>query len=389
MALIFYFPRKRVGGVQNLIINIAVELAGINQPVKIFDSHGGYVTQALKERQVDFVGYTVEDDVSTFRADIEDILVITTLENSCLELLENNKFLKILFWNVFPSAFEELNLIRHKLIPLLTRFFTYRLLHLFEVNNAICWMDSNGLEYANLKYKVQAVERFLPVPFNLKNDISSLPYSSSQAINISYIGRAEVWKIKPFVKLVRDLDLLSRDVNKKIVVHLITTDTAAFKESIEGKFSNIRIVYHADLHGSKLVSFLKKNINVNFSMGTSCLESASLGIPTVKMDFTRSDLPKQYQYKWLYNTTDYCLGRDLDSLGTDLTNGRSIYEILEDLDAKFEELSENSYKYVRENHSVNIIAPQLLKLSADTSLIAEDFKKYLLRFWMFKVLRRI
>lgn len=389
MALIFYFPRERVGGVQNLIINIATGLAQTNQPVKIFDSRKGYVTRVLKERGVSFRGYTIEDDLSTFLAEAGDVLVVTALENSCLKLLENNKDLKIIFWNVFPSAFEELNFIKHKKIPWLTNFFTYRLLRLFESNNAICWMDNNGLDYAKLKYKVQAKERFLPVPFNLQYELVPRSHRRNNALNISYIGRAEVWKIKPFLKLVQDLQMLGEDVSEKVVLHLITTDPSVFKKSLEGKKNNIKIIYHANLHGDVLLRFLEKNIIVNFSMGTSCLESASLAIPTIKMDFTSSKFPIEYKYKWLYNTTDYCLGRDLDALGVDLTNGRSISEVLEDLDNEFMELSQKSYDYVRKNHNVDFIAPELLNFSASTSLVAEDFKKSLLRFWIFKILRRI
>ena len=53
--------------------------------------------------------------------------------------------------------------------------------------------------------------------------------------------------------------------------------------------------------------------DVVFAMGTSALEAAKLGIPSVLMDASYYEFPKDYRYRWLFESEEYVLGYMLPS----------------------------------------------------------------------------
>ncbi len=63
-----------------------------------------------------------------------------------------------------------------------------------------------------------------------------------------------------------------------------------------------------------------------FAMGTSTLDGAKLGIPTVRLDYSYKSIPKNYKYKFFHEVKGYSMGERVES--SFFKNGNHTFEEL-------------------------------------------------------------
>lgn len=240
-----------------------------------------------------------------------------------------------------------------------------------QQNFGLVFMDDSGVKNIKHVYNIDNNIYYLPVPIEIPSDSNEITLydfsikNSKKFIPISYIGRAELWKVIPVKKILINLELITRELNKCFCFHIITDNKEEFEKLLDFESpKSIKIEYHTDLFGEKLEKYLFSEILINFAMGSSCLESAAVGIPSILLDFysfsTTSNLIN-CKYRWLYETTNYNLGNLLEQ--DQEVKGHDLLDIFKNITSNvyLKEISDKCYSYVKENHNLEIVTNNFLQ----------------------------
>lgn len=371
----FVFPEKDLGGVPTLIINLALKFNESQQSINLIISKGSYLQKKLNLIGASF-NYIYFEDLK-YKNDINsvssnDVLVVFNwyLELKYFQYVNP----RILFWNVFPDTFLRANIIPN----LIRRYYDSKILvnKLFNIlikANGIVFMD--GAPFFTNKYGLPLDNiSYLPIPVvTYENEYLkkfSIEEKRNLPLRITYIGRGVDWKIFPFIKVLEDLNLYQDDFSK-VALYVITENPDKYDQYVHKyvQNNNINIQYISEISEDNLHLFLLNSSDINISMGTSALESAKLGIPTILMDASYNKISDKYLYKWLFETYQYCLGTILND--DNIAHGFNLVVELKRLQSDVEriiEISDLCYNYVVKNHDINIITLDLHRYADKTTL---------------------
>ena len=301
---------------------------------------------------------------------------------------------KIFFWNLHPE-----NLVPN-FVPIISvnniitanyKFFKKYIDLIFNkrITNArnflelclnkksLVFMDKTNLY--NTCYKLNFSQdkkiNFLPVPVNIKNRI--LKKKNKKNISISWVGRVEGIKYNILLFILFEISNYCL-VNKfKVKFHLIGDGKKLniIKNSLfENQFFSMKI--YGNISYSNLEEFLQKEIDLSFAMGTSAMDSAKFGIPTILVDYSYKII-KNYKFRWIFDTEFYDLTHDINN--NDYSGkSYSLIEIMKQLSIDYKILSKKSKDYVIENHNLKTISNDFLFLLSKSELTFGDLNKEIL-----------
>ena len=220
-----------------------------------------------------------------------------------------------------------------------------------------------------LKKSIQ--ENIYPVPVDTMGVQLTKRRRSGEVVNVSYIGRGdEVWKVKPLKKIAADLSTV---LHKQFKLLIYTNSTELYKEELGSiEASNIQIDFIVNMFGSSLSEHINQHSDIHFSMGTSALEGALAGKPTILMDASNEDFPDNYRYRWLHQTKRNTLGKFIDANTTLTYKGLTISEVLQVLDSEpeYDTMARLALEYTVTFHSSANIVRKLI--THPTRLTARD-----------------
>jgi len=109
-------------------------------------------------------------------------------------------------------------------------------------------------------------------------------------------------------------------------------------------------------------------------MGTSALEGARLGVPTVLVDAWESEYPSGYQFLWLHETESYLLGERLWE-NQDYTKGHSLKDVAETLcnDEMIISVSNKCIEYCKK-HFLDTVCSDFIDLTNKSVLTIKDLQ---------------
>lgn len=357
----FIFTVKGIGGVQNLYLNLIKELSVRGIRVKLIYFKDTWLTNELDRLNISYKLFDLEEEnIENINSFVfpDDILVDTSFGSILYYFYKINPY--YLFWNVFPTALSA------KVNGFVRKQILKYIIIKMQKKNGLVFMDDSGVKEIERVFNIKNNIHYLPIPieisasYNLETGEDLNFKKLKNYIPISYIGRAELWKVIPIKKIVLDLQQITADLNKKFCVHIITDNKEEFKNILGVESTEfVKIEYHTDLTGEKLKKFLFDEILINFSMGTSCLESASVGVPSILLDcypFSSSTIPVNYKYRWLNESSHYNLGNILEL--NQPVKGQDLKVILENsisLNGYLKDISDKCFAYAKENHDLEIV----------------------------------
>ncbi len=390
MVTFFFHPNITTpGGVQSLIINISKALFKRDIKIKLIDTKDGIIYRELKTNNVTFEFLDYNDDKTRDSVDENDILV-SFGEFQRDYAYFRNKNLRYVFWSVFHDALiTKFNLrvsIKYEKYSknnFISRFFTSKLVNLFSDKKSLIVMEEAHFDLYkryNSKFKNINYSTVL-IPINIDKKIDR-DIISEDEINIAYIGREESWKILPFIHLLEEL--INLNLPKKIKIHLFSDNCSAYFDYI--KSSDIHLPNHIcietyDNYNAKSIKkILSSNVDILFAMGTSLLEGASIGIPTVILDAFDKKINFEYKYRWLHDEDGYSLGLPIWIWPN--KRGGSLMSILEQIykNNGFKEISDKSYLYAKKYHDIDKIVDDFFTSVHQTELKLKDL------YWVYRVL---
>lgn len=370
MIVFIDYLYKGIGGVAQLIVNSALELNRRGDKCKVYCSSSSYEYQRLRDTKADIIFIDSEKislkKLSTF-IDPDDVIILTHIDNSPLLEKIKNKNNRIVFYSVHPDTFftywkrmDKLCNQKEETLLFIRTLLSHNALYFMDGPN-LAALYNKGLEHQNnISYLPVPVMSYLNIHRNFKPENETC---------ITYLGRGDSeWKVYPVIKVIEDLNSL--DAKYKLTI--ITDRNDLYKKMI-GEYvpsNRIRIDYVNGLVGEELERYLLKYSMLHISMGTSALEGAKMGIPTILIDLSKQKFPDYYKYRWLYECVDY-------TLAGDIIDGKLPFDIGTSLDIKLKEISSaECYKrvsiscreYVYNNHSIDGFIDKLMIACGDSRM---------------------
>ena len=377
MKLSFFFPYHQISGVPVLFSNIINNIIEDKSIEKIYtiDYENGALNKLCNdspklERRFFYNNKKIivpQDSILIMQS-----LIPYTIRHE----LVIKKNIKIFFWNLHPENLipnyipisylnniikanykifkKPIDFIFRSRLRLIRRF-----IELCISKKSLLFMDSTNLY--NTIYKINCSEihdiDFLPVPVKDINFFSKKKYSKS--LSVSWVGRIEEFKFHILKFILTEISKYSEKNMLKIKFHLIG-DGIRLNEIRNSRYENkfFKIKFYGNKSYSDLQELLKNKINFSFAMGTSAMDSAKLGIPTILVDYSYKKI-RNYKFRWIFDTKSFNLAHDINNNNYDGPS-YELHQILNQLDNNFDDLSKKSSNYVRKNHSLNDISKKFL-----------------------------
>lgn len=372
---------KGIGGLQLLVVNLIKENISSNVELDFF----AYCrTDCFIRIELESLGHhdriLSEADFGSIKS--SDILVVFDYNSSITEFRETG--CRLFFWNIIPH---NLNVFKSR-IPWIRQVFreqAYRFIEELRSNNAVCFMDGAVRKDSEEVVKRSLAYPLIPIP--VPKLIESKAEARPGKTEITYLGRCAKWKIVPAKKIWKDLRKVS---NGNFQLTIITNSEEHFRKEF-GHQPEVKFV--EGLKGDTLQSYLRNNSALHIAMGTSALEGAIVGVPTLLIDACHYHLPFNYKYRWLHDENDFTLGHFIKPFDyIRKQDGASLKDVLESIGTPedWNAMSRRSFEYAKQNHGLeatlrklNLIVTTLsiIKFIAPSEKLSRDFPK----FWALKM----
>ncbi|TLS71842.1 glycosyltransferase family 4 protein [Aliarcobacter thereius] len=389
--LYLFFPMKEVGGVQILFLRLSEYLAKMNLfNIYLIDYKDGYMANNYDKNNIYLVEYNHKNNIY-FKDN--DIVLFQSMPLSSMPLnLVFSPKTKILFWNLHPLNFGSFsqninNKILSNIINYILRKTFYKnelnTIKLFNQNHAICFMDGANINsiYNIFKYKIEFP---LLIPLLIQN-IKKVKFiqENSESINALWIGRICDFKVHILIYTIKELSKIKPNSNFTIIGD---GDYLNYLKNELSKIKNINIIYRKYISPNDLEKEIV-NYNIGFSMGTSALDMAKHGLPTICLDAFYEKIDGYYKFKWLFERNDFTLG--------EILNNNSLSKNIEDNNLKqiiglcidsFDEFSNKSFEYVNKNFNVDNSIESIKEFIYKSTLYYKNIPK---KYFEFNLIQKI
>ncbi|MEG0229551.1 MAG: hypothetical protein RR640_03000, partial [Oscillospiraceae bacterium] len=305
MIYLFY-PSKMTGGAEFLFLRTAKLLAKSGKDVVIFDIKDGWVSNSVdcgNIKKIIYNGCKIE-------LASDDILITTSNLMYSLDYFFKKSEAKIIFWTIqpynilfsFPIKNKSLKNLIISLYAKIRRNSHIDYLRKLIHENSIVAMDGECnktiKKFYGLKYN-----NFLPVYIDDEKLKKTINVSSlTDFVNVIWIGRIDMeFKIYILKKVIKDLDDLCRGNKYKINFNIVGNGPGYDALKVfSNNMRNLSINLLGEKHGDDLKKLIEKQ-NIGFAMGTSALDIAASGIPTILLDFSYTEI-EDNKYRWIFES---------------------------------------------------------------------------------------
>lgn len=397
LKICFYFPYHEVSGVPVLFFRLANELSVLNKLIKIYviDYADGVMARNLigtsNIKLLPFV-----DRVPISPPEDAVLVMQSILPYSMRSELTIRPDTKLIFWNLHPDCLvpsliplpylRSLQNKNFKLYSLLAKtLYSSLIRNLREfteqavAKKALWFMDQSNLD-KTLKYLFTNTSDvdFVPVPALGSKLIKANAFPGKETLNFTWVGRLCDFKSYILMYTIKKLSSLAFAQKKKL--HFTIIGEGPFKKEISDLLVNhewFSLEMLSSLKPEALDNYLLENTDVLTGMGTSALEGAKLGIPTILLDISYYPVKGDYKFRWLHESKNFDLAHDLTEF--DLKEGNlSLKYMLDDLHNNYQALSTKALEYFLKNHEMKIVLDKFILKVKETEMKFSDINPALL-----------
>jgi hypothetical protein len=233
-------------------------------------------------------------------------------------------------------------------------------------------MCNYNLQFNKNTFEFKNDVHLLPIPIEINYSDYFYKRKAEKQIRIGWISRLERDKNRILTLLIDDL-VNSNIENLELAVIGNGDDEKFIKDYVrKSRLKNVRFV--GKIETENMTDFLITNIDLGFSMGTSALEFALRKIPSVLVPATtefRYFSKQVKKYEWIQNIG----GFDVCTYKMNSRCYKEFSSIINDYIEKKELLQKEAYFYVFENHNINTVGSDLIKLLNKCTLNLLDLKE--------------
>ncbi len=397
LKICFYFPYHEVSGVPVLFFRMANELAVLNKLIQIYVidyANGAMARNLISTSNIKLLSF--EDGVPISPPEDAILIMQSILPYSMRPELRILPSTKLIFWNLHPDCLvpfliplpylRSLQNKNFKLYSLLSKTLYRSLIRNLRefteqaiAKKALWFMDQPNLEKTS-KYLFKSISDvdFVPVPALGSKLIKSKVLPKKDTLNFTWVGRLCDFKSYILMYLIKKLSSLAFGQKKKICFSII--GEGPFKKEISDLNVNhewFSLEMLGSLNPDDLDNYLLENTDVLTGMGTSALEGAKLGIPTILLDISYYPVKGDYIFRWLHESKNFDLAHDITQF--DLKEGNlSLHNMLNDLHSNYQALSTKALEYFLKNHEMKILLDKFILKVNETEMKFSDINPALL-----------
>jgi hypothetical protein len=392
----FFFPYYDISGVPMLFARLARHLAAHGTPVDVIDFCEGYMARTL--RGVPGVRLRGFAEGTSMAISANTLLVMQSILPATIRPeLEPDAATRVLFWTLHPmnlvQSLVPLDAVRHlqSRYAWFHRAFGRTLLHrltrqlramveTMHAKRAIAFMDGETLDATCQRLELTISDPlFLPVACPVPGQNRCEGRQRGGPLGMAWLGRLSDFKIHILLRTLEQASRHAARTRLPIVFHIIGDGPE------EGRIAAARyehewftVVRAGVVAGEKLDQYLVANVDLLAAMGTSALEGARLGVPTMLLDVSYGAVPASYRFGWLHDSDRSTLGRLIDGRMLEPGND-SLARIIESVRNNPAPLSAAAYRYCREQHSLDAVGKRFLDAAAGASFRWADIDPALRR----------
>jgi len=293
---------------------------------------------------------------------------------------------RMFFWNLHPQNFvpsllplfnlRDVTINNYKLHQFLSIFFPETLkkvrgyVGMLIKHQALSFMDQTNLDSTKKYLFIPEINApFLPVPATSVTKLKvKFPDKGSQHFNYCWVGRLCDFKVHILIYTAKKLADIAQQLNIQITYYIVGDGPLkAYVEEQTFENDNFKIVFCGAIAHEKLDDFLTEKIDAVTAMGTSALEGAKLGIPTILLDASYKPVNEGYKFRFLYQAINYDLAHFITKADY-LQNNHSLEDIVSSIKDNYEEESRKSLQYFIEKHSIERVVREFLDQAGKTTL---------------------
>ena len=389
-SIVFFFPYYKVSGVPVLFVRFAKALSDRGRNVLVVDFKDGYMHRKLNEnKNINFIIYK-KNSLVMFPKN-STIIFQSILPETLPRNLIFDSSNKIIFWTLYQANFIQtiIPIDRFKNFqynhPKFFKFFsktffknhTKRLvktINSMHEKGALFFMSQDTFEFTSKLLDLNFSEPLLaPVCIdNIEVDSEKNDRAIQDQINILWIGRLDDFKIHILNYFIESLNqskfLQSHIFNLTIIgggAHMLALPAI--------KNKNLKIEHFKKIDHDELQNFIE-NSDLFAGMGTSALEAARYGVPTLCLDFYYKKIKFPYSFKWIYDKKKFDLG-SLIQPKLYLNNNNELDNRLSEIIKDKKAISKRTKEYFYNNHSLKNYISIFEKEINRSSFYYTDFDK--------------
>ncbi len=389
-SVTIFCPSLREGGTTFLYGRIA-KFIKLNSEYKltVIDFENGFIKQFLLHSNIAFT-HILFNPKFINRIEAPTILIVDLLTSkllgqsihlnpkSCLFLVSTfpfDGFKYIPTATIVYTWSKENKRIWAKLLHPLFRKRVKRFLDLATKRKGLAYMDWENYEVNKYIFDLQNEPEILPifteVPFRKKEF-----YSKGGHFDLVWLGRLTDFKYLPICAILDSLEMLHNEIGNKFTFHIIGDGKhSEIVKEYSKRCKKVEVIFYGHLSENIFNDFLLHKADIVIGHGTSILEAAKLGVPSLLVNGAYFQ-PKVEDFKgiWLYDAVDYFVGKVV-AKPEDFT-GNSILQILKGLNEEnVRSNGKSSFDYWNEHHNIEKIGPKYLKMIDNCSFTFEDYLK--------------
>jgi hypothetical protein len=391
--LIFCFPYRGAGGVNMMFMRLASYLADRGLDAALIDYEDG--DMAINKRSdVELIPYY--DDQTVFVPENAVLILQSLTPWSLYASLDIPKTTRLFFITTLPANFYPVLPGRFRNAMLqggkVASFFWFTLLtneykkaknflHLIERKDANVFLDGDIVCNLSRSFNIDLTENTVMPLFS--DAVSSNVFVKSRKHNhmvLGWLGRIADFKINILNKVMKDAFSYADTYRELLEFHVIG-DGEYVSELFDLQSDYFKVVKIPYVKPSELNTALMQ-CDILFAMGTSALESAKLGTPTVRLDYSYDVIPEEYRYKFFHEIENYSMGDNIESAC--FKNGSHTFEdICQYYLQNRVALSEQVFEHYEKHHSIERATAILLNKLKSSQLYWSEMleSKLLSSFW--------
>lgn len=368
------FPYRDVGGVPLLFLRLAAELGRRGADVSLVDYEDGYMARRRDARTMKLVTYPLAGSVG-IPADTTLVLQAMT-PWSIFPRLAPARGTRLLFWNCHPfnlvPTFPGLRrfmmgseragqwTLRTVLRPWRARMRRFAMMLLER--DSLVFMDHTNVRTTERQLDLRIDHPpMLAIPAESSDgQPHAPPQVGTRGLRVAWVGRIVDFKFHALLHAMRRLDALQPSLGVRLSLVIIGAgDYETQLRDAAARLPRLDVHFHGEVEPDDLKRLLADEVDLLLAMGTSALEGARLGVPTLLLDLSYRPIEPATRIGWLHENDGYSLA--------DMAQPCPVAEADSALDLRLRELladprrvSEAARAYFNEHHDIAAIATQLL-----------------------------
>lgn len=388
-VFVFCFPYRGIGGVPTLFMRIARRLASSDEhDVRVVDFPDGAMACGIAGSRVRLIPYHQDTEVAI---PADSILVFQSLNPWAMwPNLQIPDSVRLFFWNCHPFNLVPIlpgmrgllmsrpRLGRFVVATMLCRYRTVlrQLIDFMIQRRGLVFMDRTNIETTEYYLRIRIPEPiYLPIPAGeIRSPVSrSQRHWSRDGLRLAWVGRIADFKYPILRHTLRALDGLVRGLDVPVVFSIVGEGQYAdnLRHDI-AKLKNLKVQTLGEMSEDGLQQFLSEDVDVLFAMGTSALEGARLGIPTVLLDVAYGDVPEGYVFTWIQERANFTLGELVSSRNVRPGN-QSLRQLLTQVMSDYDSISRSVHAFYGNGHSLEGVARKFQVEAELSSCFYKDF----------------